>query len=69
MQAATNPPIDGLTLHPARQQILALRLVAYGISIEHLEVLNSLLLGGRMTFKQCQSVAGNLHCCYCCALP
>ena len=51
MQAATNPPIDGLTLHPTREQILALRLVAYGISIEHLEVLNSLLLGGRMTFN------------------
>ena len=51
MQAATNPPIDGLTLHPTRQQILALRLVAYGISIEHLKVLNSLLLGGRMTFN------------------
>ena len=51
MQAATNPPTDGLTLRPTRQQLLALRLVAYGISIEHLEVLNSLLLGGRMPFN------------------
>ena len=51
MQAATWPPADGLTLHPTRQQLLALRLVAYGVSTDHLEVLNSLLLGGRMPFN------------------
>ena len=51
MQAATNPPPDSDVLHPTRQQLLALRIVAYSIAIEHLEVVNSLLLGGRMPFN------------------
>ena len=51
MQVATDLPPDSSVLHPTRQQLLALRLVALGISIEHLEVLNSLLLGGRMPYN------------------
>ena len=51
MQAATNPPVDSDVLHPMRPQLLALRIVAYCIAIEHLEVVNSLLLGGRMPFN------------------
>ena len=51
MQAATDPPSDGSILHPTQQQLLALRMVAFGISIEHLELVNSLLLGGRMPYN------------------
>ena len=51
MQVATDLPPDSSVLHPTRQQLLALRLVAFGISIEHLEVLNSLLVGGRMPYN------------------
>ena len=51
MQAATNPPLDCDVLHPMRPQLLALRIVAYSIAIEHLEVVNSLLLGERMPFN------------------
>ena len=45
MQAATNSLPDSDVLHSTRQQLLALRIVAYSIAIEHLEVVNSLLLG------------------------
>ena len=51
MQAATNPPLDSDVLHPMRPQLFALRIVAYCVAIEHLEVVNSLLLGGRMPFN------------------
>ena len=51
MQAATNPPLDCDVLHPMRPQLLALRIVAYSIAIEHLQVVSSLLLGGRMLFN------------------
>ncbi len=51
MQVATGAPAEGTTLNPTKKQILALRIVAYGIYTAHLEVLNSLLLGGRMPFN------------------
>ena len=51
MQAATGAPAEGTTLTPTKEQLLALRMVAYGLSTDHLEVLNSLLLGGRMPFN------------------
>ena len=51
MQVATDPPSDSSILHPTKQQLLALRMVAFGISIEHLELVNSLLLGGRMPYN------------------
>ena len=42
MQAATDPPSDSSILHPTQHQLLALRMVAFGISIKHLELVNSL---------------------------
>ena len=51
MQAATAAPAEGTTVAPTKEQLLALRMVAYGLSTDHLQVLTSLLLGGRMPFN------------------
>ena len=51
MQAATVAPAESTTETPTKEQLLALRMVAYGLSTDHLEVLTSLLLGGRMPFN------------------
>ena len=48
MQAACAAPHENTTATPTKEQLLALRMVAYGLSTDHLEVLTSLLLGGRM---------------------
>ena len=50
MQAATVAP-EGIAVTPTKEQLLALRMVAYGLSTDHLELLTSLLLSGRMTFN------------------
>ena len=50
MQAATVAP-EGIAMTPTKEQLLALRMVAYGLSTDHLELLTSLLLSGRMTFN------------------
>ncbi len=46
--ALADPPQGGLS--PTKEQLLALRMVAYGLSTEHLEILTSLLLSGQMAF-------------------
>ena len=51
MQAATTESMKDDELAPTKEQLLALRMVAYGLSTDHLELLTSLLLGGRMTFN------------------
>ena len=51
MQAACAAPCESTTVTPTKEQLLALRMVAYGLSTDHLEVLTSLLLGGRMPFN------------------
>ena len=51
MQAACAAPRENTTATPTKEQLLALRMVAYGLSTDHLEVLTSLLLGGRMPFN------------------
>ena len=50
IQAATVAP-EGTAETPTKEQLLALRMVAYGLSTDHLELLTSLLLGGRMPFN------------------
>ena len=45
MRAATADPPQ-----PTKEQLLALRMVAFGLSTEHLEILTSLLLSGRMAY-------------------
>ena len=47
MQLATTSP----GLEPSREQVLAIRMVAFALSCEHLELLNGLLLGGMLTFN------------------
>ena len=51
MQAATTESEKDDELAPTKEQLLALRMVTYGLSTDHLELLTSLLLGGRMTFN------------------
>ena len=51
MQAATTAPAEGTTVTPTKEQLLALRMVADGLSTDHVELLTSLLLGGRMPFN------------------
>ena len=51
MQAATYGSMKDDELAPTKEQLLALRMVAYGLSTDHLELLTSLLPGGRMTFN------------------
>ena len=51
MQAATAAPSGSTTVTPTKEQLLAFRMVAYGLSTDHLEVLTGLLLGGRMPFN------------------
>ena len=48
--AATTDPRDG-QLSPTKEQLLALRMVAFGLSTDHLEILTSLLLSRRMTYN------------------
>ena len=50
MQAARAAPHDNTTATPTKEQLLALRMVAYGLSTDDLEVLTTLLLSGRMPF-------------------
>ena len=50
MLAATTDPPNG-QLSPTKEQLLALRMVAFGKSTDHLETLTSLLLSGRMTYN------------------
>ena len=47
MLLATSDP----GLEPSSKQKLAIRIVAFALSCEHLELLTGLLLGGRMTFN------------------
>ena len=49
MQIATNPQGEAMGL--TREQILAVRVLAYALSCEHLELLNGLLLGGSLPFN------------------
>ena len=51
MQAACAAPYESTTATSTKEQLLALRMVAYELSTDHLEVLTSLLLGGRMPFN------------------
>ena len=51
MQAACAAPRENTTATPTKEQLWALRMVAFGLSTDHLEVLTSLLLGGRMPFN------------------
>ena len=51
MQAACAAPHDNTTATPTKEQLLALRMVAYGLSTDDLEVLTTLLLSGRMPFN------------------
>ena len=51
MQAAASGSMICDELAPTKEQLLALRMVAYGLSTDHLELLTSLLLGGTMTFN------------------
>ena len=50
MLAATTDPPNG-QLSPTKERLLALRMVAFGLSMDHLETLTSLLLSGRMTYN------------------
>ena len=47
MQVATTCP----DLEPTREQVLTIRMVAFALSCEHLELLNGLLLGEAMPFN------------------
>ncbi len=51
MQVATSGSLTCDELEPTREQLLALRMVAFALSSDHLELLTSLLLGGTMTFN------------------
>ena len=51
MQVATSGSLTCTDLEPTREQLLALRMVAFALSAEHLQLLTGLLLGGTMTFN------------------
>ena len=51
MRVATSNPTNCDKLSPAKEQLLTLRMVAFGLSTDLLELLTGLLLGGRMTLN------------------